>query len=144
MSELPYDQLMAVQAGTLAYRYRGRPMWKNPFDLALYPLLLERARPRTLIEIGSAYGGSALWFADQGAIAGLDLRIVSVDVQPPEGVEHPAVTFLQGDAGDLGAVLDVESLPRPLLVIEDADHRAGTTAAGLGLFSGRVGPRADP
>ena len=64
MSDLPYELLMKIQQGTMAYRHRGVPLLKNPFDLALYPLLLERARPRTLIEIGSYSGGSALWFAD--------------------------------------------------------------------------------
>ena len=56
MSELPYELLMKIQEGTMAYRYRGVPLLKNPFDLAIYPLLLERARPRTLIEIGSYRG----------------------------------------------------------------------------------------
>jgi cephalosporin hydroxylase len=40
------------------YTYRGVPMLKNPFDLALYLLLLWRLKPRTVIEIGSKSGGS--------------------------------------------------------------------------------------
>ena len=36
------------------------PMLKNPFDLALYLLLLRRLKPRTVIEIGSKSGGSGL------------------------------------------------------------------------------------
>ena len=42
------------------YTYRGVPMLKNPFDLALYLLLLRRLKPRTVIEIGSKSGGSGL------------------------------------------------------------------------------------
>jgi len=133
VSDIPYDLLMKIQQGTMAYRYRGVPLLKNPFDLALYPLLLEREKPRTLIEIGSYAGGSALWFADHRP----EMRVVSIDLQPPEGVTHPAVTFLAGDARDLGAVLTAEvmaSIERPLLVVEDADHLAGTTSAVLDFF----------
>jgi cephalosporin hydroxylase len=133
VSDLPYELLMKIQQGTMAYRYRGIPLLKNPFDLALYPLLLERAKPRTLIEIGSYSGGSALWFADQRA----GMRVFSIDLQPPTGVAQPAVTFLQGDARDLGSVLTPElqqAIERPLLVVEDSDHLAGTTAAVLDFF----------
>jgi cephalosporin hydroxylase len=133
MTDIPYELLMKIQKGTMAYRYRGLPLLKNPFDLALYPLLLERARPRTLIEIGSYEGGSALWFADQ--VAGM--RVWSVDVQPPSGITQDAVTFLGGDARDLAVALPrelMESLERPLLVVEDSSHLASTTAAVLDFF----------
>ena len=133
MTDIPYELLMKIQQGTMAYRYRGLPLLKNPFDLAIYPLLLDRLKPRTLIEIGSFRGGSALWFADQVNA----MRVWSVDLEPPSGVEHPAVTFLKGDARDLGGVLTpdrMQSIARPLLVVEDSNHQAGTTAAVLEFF----------
>jgi cephalosporin hydroxylase len=133
MSEIPYDLLMTIQRGTMAWRHRGVPTLKNPFDLAIYPLLLARAQPATLIEIGSHAGGSALWFADQRP----EMRVLSIDVQPPEGVSHPSVTFLRGDAQRLAGVLTPDvmaSLARPLLVVEDSSHFAGTTAAVLDFF----------
>jgi cephalosporin hydroxylase len=135
-TDIPYDLLMKIQQGTMAHRYRGLPLLKNPFDLAIYLVLLERTRPRTLIEIGSYAGGSALWFADQARLLDLDLRVISVDLKVPE-VSHPSVTFLAGDARDLGATLTstfLEALPRPFLVIEDSNHFAGTTAAVLEFF----------
>ena len=63
-SDIDYDLLMKIQRGALAYTYRGVSMLKNPFDLAIYSLLLQRARPRTLVEVGSHVGGSTVWFAD--------------------------------------------------------------------------------
>jgi cephalosporin hydroxylase len=133
MTDIPYELLMRIQQGTMAYRYRGIPMLKNPFDLALYPLLLERAMPRTLIEIGSHRGGSALWFADQRP----EMRVVSIDVEPPAGVGHSRVTFLRGDACALDLTLQddvMQRLERPLMVVEDSNHFAGTTAAVLDFF----------
>jgi cephalosporin hydroxylase len=132
VSKIPYELLMEIQQGTLAYRRDGVPLLKNPFDLALYPMLLERVKPRTLIEIGSFSGGSALWFADLLR----ELRVISVDLNPP-AVEHPRVTFLQGDARELRATLTPEmlqSIERPLLVVEDSNHLASTTAAVLDFF----------
>jgi cephalosporin hydroxylase len=132
-TDIPYELLMKIQQGTMAYRHRGLPMLKNPFDLALYPLLLERARPATLIEIGTHAGGSALWFADQRP----GMQVLSIDLETPEGVTHPSVRFLRGDAHRLGDVLTpavMESLARPLLVVEDSSHMAATTAAVLDFF----------
>ena len=129
MSEIPYDLLMKIQRGTMAYEYRGVPMLKNPFDLALYPLLLESAKPKTLIEIGSHKGGSAMWFADQRP----GMQVISIDLTPPD-VTHPNVRFLRGDALRLDDVLDMQSIERPLLVVEDSNHFAQTTTAVLDFF----------
>ena len=133
MTDLPYELLMKIQHGTMNYRYRGVPMLKNPFDLALYAMLLDRARPETLIEIGTHAGGSALWFADQRP----GMRVCSIDLEPPENVSHLSVQFRRGDAQRLSEVLtppEMQSLARPLLVIEDSSHLAGTTAAVLDFF----------
>ncbi|HEY0323201.1 MAG TPA: CmcI family methyltransferase [Pyrinomonadaceae bacterium] len=128
---------MKIQRGTMAYRYRGLPLLKNPFDLALYLLLLEQLRPRTLIEIGSHQGGSAIWFADQGSTLGLDLQVISIDIEAPSAMASPYVRFIQGDARELARVLPpslMQALPRPLMVVEDSSHLAGTTAAVLEFF----------
>jgi cephalosporin hydroxylase len=137
VSDIPYQQLMQIQSGTMAYRRGGRPLLKNPFDLALYPMLLEQLRPRTLIEIGTDSGGSALWFAAQGQLLHLELHVVTIDLDPPDDVEHPAVEVVLGDADDLASVLPPErmrALARPLLVVEDSSHQASTTLAVLEFF----------
>jgi cephalosporin hydroxylase len=139
MSDIPYELLMKIQQGTLTYRYHGIPMLKSPFDLALYPLLLDRAKPRTLIEIGSHAGGSACWFADQVP----SMRVYSIDLKPPSGIAHPAVTFLRGDARDLGGVLTADVMrvvERPLLIVEDSSHVASATTAVLEFFDDWLRP----
>lgn len=137
MSDLPYEQLMRIQEGTMAYRLFDRPLLKNPFDLAIYPMLLERLRPRTLVEIGTNAGGSALWFAGIADMLDIDLRILTIDLEPPTDLDHPAIEVLRGDAEALGDVLApsrLAALPRPLLVVEDSSHRAATTLAVLEFF----------
>lgn len=136
-TSLPSDTLHAIQNSLHNYHYRGVPMLKNPFDVALYPMLLWQLKPRTIIEIGSKSGGSALWFGDLLGNLGIDGRVHSVDIVMPEGVSHPRATFHEGDGRALGGTFSAESiaqLPRPLLVIEDADHSYETSIAVLRFF----------
>src|SRR5262245_16503991 len=117
-------QVDAYQRGVMRYRYRERRCNKSPIDLAIYLRLLQDIRPRTLLEIGSKAGGSALIFRDYGRMLDLDLEIVSIDIRCPtklfEGIE-----FLEGDVNDLQSVFEVNGLdarPRPWLVVEDSAH----------------------
>ena len=108
-SALPYPLLMSIQQGTMEYRYRCIPTLKNPFDIAIYPLLLEEARPRTLIEIGSHKGGSALWFADMSANLGFAMHVYSVDLATLTAVSHrleQLSSLALGAQSDLGCPLD--------------------------------------
>ena len=121
----------------MEYRYRGIPTLKNPFDLAIYPLLLDALRPATLIEIGSHRGGSALWFSDLAARLGFPMQIYSIDIAKVTDVSQHGITFLQGDARRLGDALDdhfLAGLPHPWLVVEDSDHQFRTTLAALRFF----------
>ena len=63
-SALQLPLLDSIQNGTRAYMYKSTPCLKSPFDLALYQMLVWTEKPRTIIEIGSNAGGSALWLAD--------------------------------------------------------------------------------
>ena len=133
---LPRRFLQRIQRGTMKYSYKGVPTYKDPFDLALYQMLLWEQKPRTLIEIGSKSGGSALWFADTLRNFGCDCTVHSIDLQPP-AIEIPGVVFYRGDGRNLAGTLSpdvLSALPRPLLVIEDADHRPETTLAVLRFF----------
>ncbi|MBY0339029.1 MAG: hypothetical protein K2X11_20620 [Acetobacteraceae bacterium] len=142
-SDIPAEGLLAIQQGVLRYAYRGVTMQKNPLDLALYLRLLWELKPGTVIEIGSNAGGAALWFADQTATFGRAAEVHSVDVVPVRGLAHPKVHFHQGDGRDLGAVFTpawLATMPRPWLVIEDADHRPETTEAVLEFFAPHLRP----
>ena len=136
-SRLTGPVLQSIQHGHLNYRYRGIPALKSPFDLALYPMLLWEARPRSIVEIGSNCGGSALWLADTMRAFGLWTQIHSVDVNPVTDFAVPGVTFHHGDARCLDQCLSpqfMRRLPRPLLVIEDSDHHKDTVLAVLRFF----------
>lgn len=136
-SALPHSALHSIQDASHKYSWKGIPMIKNPFDYALYPLLLWQLKPKTIIEIGSWQGGSAVWLADMLTTYCIKGHVYSIDIKRVTSISHPDVTFLQGDQTALGNVLSPEfiySLPRPLLVIEDGAHYYHTTLAVLEFF----------
>jgi cephalosporin hydroxylase len=108
--------------GPSSMHWRGVPMKKDPFDLALYPLLLWELRPATIIELGAYRGGSALWMADLLELFRIEGRVYSYDIDVDRiCARHERVTFARADSNDLGS-FDIErlrSLPHPWLVLED-------------------------
>jgi cephalosporin hydroxylase len=139
----PPELLGTVQAGTMAYTYKGVRCLKDPFDLAIYTKLIWDLQPKTLIEIGTNQGGGALWFADTLSAAGLACPVVSIDRVPPTGFSDPRIEFLAGDAAGLGEVLTpgrLATLSHPWLVVEDSSHQYRVTLAALGFFAAATQP----
>lgn len=56
-------------------------LWKLPDDLERYKQIIEQTKPEVVIETGTAWGGSALWFAAQG------LKVVTIDSRPRPSVQ---------------------------------------------------------
>lgn len=136
-TSLPRETLLEIQNTSHNYSYRGVPMIKNPFDFAIYPILIWDQKPRAIIEIGSKDGGSALWMGDMLDNYGIDGHVYSLDIVGVKKVSHPRVTFLEGDGRELAESFSPEfmlTLPRPLLVIEDADHSYETSSHVLSFF----------
>ncbi len=136
-TSLPVEVLHSIQPALHDYKYRGVPMLKNPFDMSLYPVLLWELKPKTIFEIGSKSGGSALWFGDMLNNFGIDGHIYSGDIVKVTEVSHPRVTFMEANGRALEKTFTPEflkNLPRPWLVIEDADHAYETSIATLNFF----------
>ena len=134
--DVPSSLLSTIHAGVLRTAYRGLAFLKSPFDLVLYLQLFERLKPRTIIEIGTYEGGSALWFADTLTAMGVHARIVSVDLNPPK-LDDPRITLVPGDALALGSALQhelLETLAHPMVVIDDSAHLFESTRAVLTFF----------
>ena len=142
-SSLPKHVVEELQKGHLNYSYKGISTLKCPFDLALYSLLIWNLKPKTIFEIGSNRGGSALWLADQLRAYGIDGRVWSYDLNPVTEVSDPLVTFCRGDAGKLEDILPdnvIGRLPRPFLVIEDSSHLKRHSRSVLEFFNKKMMP----
>lgn len=137
-SGLSTDVLNNIQKGTLSYSYKDIICQKNPFDLSLYTKLLWSLKPKTIIEIGSAYGGSALWFADTLSSFNLNSHIYSIDLDISKiEVVDDRITFIQGSLFNLDSLLPerfIRNLSRPLLIVEDSSHFYDATYHVLNFF----------
>ena len=135
-TDIPSEFLQSLQRGVMTTQYRGVGCLKSPFDLALYLQLFSREVPRTVFEVGTRFGGSALWFADMMENHGVPARVITVDVEPPSDLADSRIMFLRGDANDLGAALRAEHLaaPHPWLIVEDSSHMYAESTAVLHFF----------
>jgi cephalosporin hydroxylase len=123
-TEFGADVLLTCQGAPSLMRWRGMPLMKNVFDFAMYPALIAELRPRTVFEIGSGPGASAVWLADHLAMNGIEGRVHSVDRVKAEA-DYPRVNFYQGDCATPQTLFArdlLQSEPHPWLVIEDAHH----------------------
>ena len=135
-SDLPREMMPALQRGVMTSKYRGIGCLKSPFDMVLYLQLFSSQAPRTVIEIGTRFGGSALWFADMMESHGETGNVITVDIAPPEGFADPRIRVLKGAAQALGDVIDEEMLgsPHPWLVVDDSSHMYADSLAVLRFF----------
>jgi cephalosporin hydroxylase len=115
--------------------YFGQKIWKWPCDLQLYQELVYELKPRIIIETGTAFGGSALYFAHLLDQLGTG-KVVSVDLNEVQQnyPKHARIAYIGGKSSTHPEVLrEVESHfhcycePRATrkaqsLVILDSDH----------------------
>jgi cephalosporin hydroxylase len=133
--------------------YAGVRIAKFPEDLRVYEHLLWASRTNVVIEIGTNYGGSALWFRDRlrtlqsyGRIAEplvisidhrLDRALPALEEADPDYAD--TIKLVKGNVVRDAALPDeVERLLPPgsrCLVVEDSAHRYETTLASLRGFA---------
>jgi cephalosporin hydroxylase len=119
----------------------GVRITKFPSDCFAMQRLLCRCRPRVLVELGSQYGGSALFFSSFAALAGLE-AIVSVDIADLEKPKIPMVTWITGDSSSPEVFEKVKALVggRSCSVVVDSNHHAGHVDKELTLYAPLVSP----
>lgn len=133
-SDVPKHMLAFSQGVGRCNHWKGVPMQKTIFECALYPMLLWELKPKTIIEVGSGTGASAVWMADQAKAFGVQAHIYSLDLHKSP-LTHEWVTFIEGNCNEIERVLPhtmLVSLPHPWLVIEDAHENVLSVIRHLG------------
>eukprot|EP01048_Picozoa_sp_COSAG05_P016111 COSAG05_NODE_2031_length_3669_cov_1.983193_4_plen_439_part_00 len=119
--------------GKYRTQWKAATLMKDPISLVHYRKLLSKLRPRTIFDLGTCGGGSALWLADQCRALGLhDTMVVTIDIEDlrPQHVkdymaQDKNILFLEGDAFDVANLFDGvrecndSQLSHPWLVCED-------------------------
>ncbi len=115
-------------------RWLGMPVLQLPNDLMIMQELIERTRPRVIVETGTFGGGTAIFYASMLSLLG-DGRVISVDVNHSSetiaAVQGHAygdrVTLITGDSAAPQTVSGVREAiggEKAIMVALDSDHRA--------------------
>lgn len=126
-SDLPLSVWQPLTNNYLLQTWKGIHLDKSPLEFALYPMLLYDLQPKTIIELGSLTGGSAVWLADHVAMFDVESQVYSIDIDISQlderaKVDH-RIKFLEGDCNQIEKILPpdlLSTLPHPWLIIEDA------------------------
>jgi len=115
---------------------------KFPADCFAMQKLLCHCRPQVLVELGSQYGGSALFFSSFAALAGIE-AIVSVDLADLEKPRIPIATWITGDSSSPEVFEKVKALVagRSCSLVVDSNHHAEHVDKELALYAPLVSSR---
>jgi len=69
-------------------KWLGVPIWKNPCDLLVLQELLFKIKPQVIIETGTKFGGSALFFASMLELMEIDGKVITMDIENFVGKEY--------------------------------------------------------
>jgi cephalosporin hydroxylase len=121
----------------------GVPVQKLPLDLWIYQEILNETRPDVVVEMGTAKGGSAFFFASMFEL----LRhgeVLTVDIIAPEGrLEHNRITYLTGSSTApeiVDIVKEFVAGRERVMVVLDSDHSREHVLAELRLYGDLVSP----
>lgn len=133
--------------------WMGHKILKAPTDLWSYQEIMYETRPDVVIETGTLYGGSALWFAQMMDLLDLKPGVLSIDITGdtiPARPRHEKIKYLTGSSTSKEVLEIVDSYlkgasgrlgrsPRTMVVL-DSDHRAQHVFNELEAYSGLVTP----
>jgi cephalosporin hydroxylase len=131
---LYYDDMQRTWMRTF---WLGTPVRKNPLDLWVYQELLVAIQPDLVIETGTAFGGSALFFASCMDMIGKG-RVLTIDIhETPNRPAHDRITYV------LGSSVDPEIVERAraaaaggtVMVVLDSDHSRDHVLAELHAYA---------
>lgn len=118
----------------------GIRTWKMADDLERYRAIIEKTRPEVIVETGTKFGGSALWFRSLG------LEVITIDIDYSDAVEAhkaaPDIHWLINDSLDpavLPCVVDLIDGRRTMVSL-DSEHAAPHVAAEISLYGPLVTP----
>ena len=122
--------------------WMGVPSLKNPLDAWVYQEMLFELKPERLLEIGSAAGGSTLFFAHLMDLIGTG-QVVSVDIDRSGFLaRHPRITEVTGDSASAEVISRVHDLCRghATMLVHDGDHSKGAVLRDLEAYQDLIPP----
>ena len=142
-SDIPPSFVYFEYVNKYLNKYRGAFMMKTFFDTAVYYQLFSHVKPKTVIEVGSFTGASAMWYNDTAKSLGYNCHIYSIDIDASllsEEIKQQkpdSVKFIEGDTNNIEKILQpstLQPLPHPWLIVEDSHENTIKVMAYLNQF----------
>lgn len=116
--------------------YKGIKIQKFPNDLQLYHQVIWEHKPDVIVEIGTRFGGSALFFKDQGP------EVITIDIKPQVAERDSRITYLIGNSTDPAIVTQVKELTngKKTMIVVDGDHSRGHVKWEITKYKDMVTP----
>jgi cephalosporin hydroxylase len=130
--------LKGIDKGHHKITYRGVPCIKCPFDYVLYQMIINQIQPDLIIEIGTNFGGSAVYMADMLGIIGKGVvHTIDIDDKAFDVVKtHSRIKLFT--KGWKNYDTSFAKQYSKVLVIEDSSHQYKNTIDALHTFASLV------
>ncbi|HYI38559.1 MAG TPA: CmcI family methyltransferase [Thermoleophilaceae bacterium] len=143
VAKLFHADLIAKTMNFETVRWMGIEMRQNVLDVWTIQETITEVRPALLIETGTWDGGSALFYAQLMDLLG-EGRVLTIDIDDKNELDHPRVEFLHGSSTAPETVeqvrAKVDEVDGPVMVILDGDHSQSHVAEELELYAPLVTP----
>lgn len=116
--------------------YMGVKLYKNPLDLWIVQEIIHEVKPDFFVEIGTALGGAALYYAHLFDILGRG-EVIAIDTHKENfQARHSRIHFLEGDAASQEMINEVHLAcqGKVTIVNHDADHRKDVVLRDLNAY----------
>jgi len=118
--------------------FLGIATQKCPFDLFIYQEILYELKPDVIVELGTAFGGGALFLASICDLIN-NGEVISVDINDINGKpSHKRIKYLIGSSISneiVGQVKELIKNKNKVLIILDSDHSKGHVLKELMIYS---------
>lgn len=128
----------------------GEPVLQLPQDLLALQEIIFKTRPRYIVEVGVAWGGSLLFYSTLMEALGGE-RIIGIDIYIPDDLKErigsfgrlsDRITWIHGSSVEKDTIDQVKAIigdSRETLVILDSDHSHDHVRKELEIYAAFVG-----
>lgn len=123
-------------------KFMGVPCYKSVIDMWNYQEIMAELKPSLVVEFGTRFGGSALYFSVIGRGINPDLRVLTVDISHEDVslplYADPAIHLVTGSSSEPEVRVQIQKMratfPGKVFFILDSDHRKEHVLAELELL----------
>ncbi len=119
--------------------WRGVKIYKYPSDVWLYQEIIFKHKPDVIIESGTLYGGSALFYANLFDLIGKG-EVITIDNKKRNISKHPRIKYIISDSIDINLIhkLREKCKNKSVMVILDSDHHKKHVLREIQLYGDLV------